>query len=221
MIDCDLCYPGECTPASHAAAEAAVYVASTCTICGATPGSACDFDFHRKERARRTTLALFMIDGSTGDVRVLIAPALGSPGDVDDSLHQVETWCDSYMSAETSDPRTVTVEQLTAIIELGSDLDEKDPGSWKPLQVQRERIYPPQPQLNDAVNYVALWNAIAPAGTRIRFFPTWGSWDCSREDVIAQKASVNSSGCPVLWLEKTTGCVSAYHCEPLYPEGAT
>ena len=53
MMACELCYPGECTPASHEAAEAAEYEANTCRICGATPGSACDFEEHREARQRR------------------------------------------------------------------------------------------------------------------------------------------------------------------------
>jgi hypothetical protein len=91
------------------------------------------------------------------------------------------------------------------------------PEEMKPLQVQRARKKPPIPRHNDGVNMVALWNAIARPGTWVRFFPTWGRWEESRTETIDRRASVSAAGQPVLWLE-TSGCVSAYHCEPLTPE---
>lgn len=54
--ECRLCYPGECTPASHAAAEAAEFESETCKICGATPGTACDSFEHRAAVALDTTM---------------------------------------------------------------------------------------------------------------------------------------------------------------------
>jgi hypothetical protein len=101
------------------------------------------------------------------------------------------------------------------------DLMKGDAKELKPLQVERRRKSSPRPRHNDAVNYAALWNALAPPGTLIRFFPTWGRWDESREDTIRHRATVNSAREPVLWLENTRGCVSAYHCEPLYSESST
>ncbi len=84
-----------------------------------------------------------------------------------------------------------------------------------PLRVQRDKKRASRPRPHEAAAFVALWNALAPPGTHVRFFPTWGRWNESTEEIIRAKATVDPAGQPVLWLEDVRGCVSAYHCEPI------
>src|SRR5581483_2548087 len=84
-----------------------------------------------------------------------------------------------------------------------------------PLAIKRTGRCTPRPGPVAVADRIALWNLLAPPGTKVRYFPTWGRWGEWREGTIRAPASVLGSGEPVLWLENTSGCVSAWHCEPM------
>lgn len=58
------------------------------------------------------------------------------------------------------------------------------------------------------------WRQLAPVGTDVRFYPTWGRWDTFKLGTIRREPFQALSGTPVVFLTGIAGFVSLWHCEP-------